>query len=64
MPKQKTRKSLTRRIKVTKKGKLLRRQGFARHLKAGKSKKRLRNLKGLKLVSGFYAKKLRKALGL
>ena len=34
MPKQKSRKSLTNRIKVTKNGKLLRRQSFRRHLKA------------------------------
>src|SRR3989344_888341 len=36
MPKQKTKKSITRRFKVTKKGKLLRRQGFRRHLNVKK----------------------------
>ncbi|MEK7470505.1 MAG: bL35 family ribosomal protein [Patescibacteria group bacterium] len=63
MPKQKSRKSLTNRIKVTKNGKLLRRQSFRRHLKAGKSHKRLSHLKRQVEVVGFYAKKLRKAMG-
>ena len=63
MPKQKSRKSLTNRIKVTKNGKLLRRQSFRRHLKAGKSHKRLSYLKRQVEVVGFYAKKLRKAMG-
>ena len=59
----KTRKSLTRRFRVTKRGKVLRRQAFRRHLKATKSKKRLTNLKKTKEVKGFYARKVRKALG-
>lgn len=59
----KTRKSLTRRFRVTKRGKVLRRQAFRRHLKATKSKKRLTNLKKTVKVTGFYAKKVRKALG-
>ncbi len=63
MPKQKTRKSITRRFRVTKKGKVLRRQAFARHLKSNKSQKRLRNLRRTKEVTGFYAKKIRKILG-
>lgn len=41
----------------------MRRQSFRRHLKAGKSKKRLRNLKKVKELTGFYAKKIRKATG-
>jgi large subunit ribosomal protein L35 len=63
MPKQKTRKSVTRRFKVTKSGKIIRRQAFRRHLKASKSSKRLGNLKRAKKVTGFYAKKIKKALG-
>jgi large subunit ribosomal protein L35 len=63
MPKQKTRKSITRRFRVTKKGKVLRRQAFRRHLKANKSKKQLKNLKRTKQVKGFLAKKIRKVLG-
>lgn len=63
MPKFKTRKSVARRFRVTKTGKVLRRQAFRRHLKAGKSKKRLRNLKRSKLIKGQYANRIRKALG-
>jgi len=36
---------------------------FARHLKASKSSKRLRRLKKAKEIKGFYAKKLKKAMG-
>jgi large subunit ribosomal protein L35 len=63
MPKQKTRKSIIRRFRFTKQGKVLRRQAFRRHLKANKSKKQLKRLKRIKQVKGFYAKKLRKATG-
>ncbi|EKD58149.1 MAG: hypothetical protein ACD_57C00015G0002 [uncultured bacterium] len=63
MPKQKTRKSIARRFKITPKGKVLRRQSFRRHLKAGKSKSRLKNLKRVVEIKGFYAKKIKKALG-
>jgi len=63
MPKMKSRKSILSRLKITKNGKIMRRQSFRRHLKAGKSKKRLRNLKKVKELTGFYAKKIRKAVG-
>ena len=64
MPKLKSRKSLLTRIKITKTGKLLRRQGFRRHLKVGKSAKRLKNLKRVIEVKGFHAKKIKKSLGI
>lgn len=63
MPKVKTRKSLTRRFKITKKGKVLRRQGFKRHLNAKKSAKRKRRLSGTVETKKVYAKKIKKALG-
>lgn len=63
MPKQKTRKIITKRIRITKTGKLLRRQGFRRHLKAAKSAKRLRNLKKTIELTGPMAKKIRKVMG-
>ncbi|PIP57124.1 50S ribosomal protein L35 [Candidatus Woesebacteria bacterium CG07_land_8_20_14_0_80_44_9] len=63
MPKQKTRKSLIKRFRITKTGKVMRRQGFRRHLRAGKSQKRLRNLKKALELKGFYAKKIRKVTG-
>lgn len=63
MPKQKTRKLLTRRFKITKSGKVLRRRAFRRHLKAGKSRKRLRNLKRVVELKGHMARKIKKILG-
>lgn len=61
--KMKSRKSITKRLKITKNGKIMRRQSFRRHLKAGKTSKRLRNLKRIKELTGYYAKKIRKATG-
>ena len=63
MTKMKTRKSLTKRFKVTKNGKVLRTQGFRRHLNAKKSSKRKRRLKGTVVTRKVFAKKIRKALG-
>ena len=63
MPKQKTRKSLIKRLRITKNGKIMRLQSFRRHLKANKTKKRLRNLKRAIELTGYYAKKIRKATG-
>lgn len=63
MPKQKTKKLITKRFRITKKGKVLRRQAFRRHLKAGKSQKRLRNLKKVIELKGHMAKKIRKMMG-
>ena len=59
----KSRKSLINRLKITKNGKIMRRQSFRRHLKAGKSAKRLRNLKKTIELKGYYAKKIHKATG-
>lgn len=63
MPKQKTKKSLTRRFKITKKGKVLRRQGFKRHLNVKKSSKKKRALRRVKQVDKVHAKKIKKILG-
>lgn len=63
MSKMKVRKSITNRFKVTKNGKVMRRQGFRRHLKGSKSSKQLRNLKKTIELKGFYAKKIKKAVG-
>lgn len=61
--KLKLRRLVTNRIRVTKNGKLLRRQAFKRHLNASKSKKRLRKLSKNVAVKEVFAKKLRKYLG-
>jgi ribosomal protein L35 len=60
MPKVKSRKIITSRLRLTKNGKLLRRQSFRRHLKASKSKKRLKNLKRIIELKGPLAKKIKK----
>jgi len=63
MPKLKTKKSITRRFKITKTGKVLRRRGFVRHLNVKKSAKRKRRLRRLTITKEVYAKKIKKALG-
>lgn len=62
--KHKPNKALGRRIKITKTGKLLRRKSFGRHLRAGKSKGRIRNLKKSVNISGKLEKKIRNVLGI
>ena len=63
MAKQKTKRLVTNRIRVTKNGKVLRRKAFKRHLNAGKSKSRLSGLKRTVSVKKVMARKLRKYLG-
>jgi len=63
MPKLKTKKIITKRFKITKNGKVLRGQGFKRHLNAKKSAKRKRRLSKMVKTSPFHAKKIKKALG-
>lgn len=65
MPKQKTKKSVLKRIKVTSKGKLLRRHQFgAGHLKRKKSKGALERQKKTSEYFKGEAKRLRKIIGL
>jgi len=61
--KMKIRNSVKKRFRITKNGKVLRRQSFRRHLAASKTKKQRRNLKKVVLVNETYAKKIRKAMG-
>jgi len=63
MPKQKTKKIITRRLRVTKTGKVMRRQSFARHLNAKKTAKRKRRLRKPIQTKKSYAKKIKKILG-
>jgi large subunit ribosomal protein L35 len=63
MPKQKTRKSVVRRFRVTKTGKVMRRRSFARHLNEKKSSRRKRALRRTVETKKTYAKKIKKALG-
>ena len=63
MPKQKTRKSVIKRFRVTKNGKVMRRRSFARYLNEKKSSSRKRALKKTVVTKKTYAKKIKKALG-
>ena len=56
--KQKTKKILVKRFRITKKGKVLRRQGFRRHLNVKKSSKKKRRLKRSIEVKKSHAKKI------
>jgi large subunit ribosomal protein L35 len=62
--KQKTRKSATKRFKITKGGKILRGRAFTSHLNVKRSSKKKRAQSRPVEVKGAYAKKIRKALGL
>jgi large subunit ribosomal protein L35 len=63
MPKQKIRKSVAKRFRITPTGKVLRRGGGVRHLSANKNRKRLRRQRKFTQVPRGFAKKIKKALG-
>lgn len=62
--KQKTRKSAAARFKVTGSGKLMRRRQNSRHLRRKKSKKTIRKYRLPIEITGKYAKKIKRMLGL
>lgn len=62
MPKLKTKKALAKRVKITKKKKMLRSKCGRRHLLSSKSKKRKRVLRKRAKVSSAQSKLIRKAL--
>jgi large subunit ribosomal protein L35 len=65
MPKQKTNKSILKRIKVTSTGKILRKHQFGSgHLKRNKGKSALNRQKKTSIFFKGEAKTLRKVLGL
>lgn len=64
MPKQKTRRAVLKRFKVTATGKVLRRAQNMRHLRRKKSKKTIRSYKVPHEVKGKWAKKIKRMLGL
>lgn len=59
MPKLKTRKSISKRLKITKNGKVMRRKPGARHYKVHKSGARVRKLGGVDQVRGKIAKTMK-----
>ena len=62
MPKLKTRKSVAKRFKRTKSGKIKRPRAFRGHIKTKKSSKRKRFLRGSDLVSKSDEKKIRRQM--
>lgn len=59
MPKLKTRKSISKRMKITKNGKVMRRKPGARHYKVHKSGARVRKLGGVDIVRGKLAQTMK-----
>ena len=58
----KTNRSLAKRVKITKKGKVKRKRGYTGHLLGHKNKKRKRQLKKATYVSKTQEKKMRRLL--
>lgn len=63
MPKLKTKRSVKRRFKVTKTGKVLRGSQMRSHLRTHKSKRANRAQKEIKVVQAGFAKKIKQLLG-
>jgi ribosomal protein L35 len=61
--KQKTRKSVIRRFKITKKGKVLFRGSHVKHLRRKKKKKQIRSQKVPHQMKGAWKKKIKKLAG-
>lgn len=63
MTKQKTKKGVVKRMKLTKSGKVKRRKSFTSHLLVRRSTKRKRHLRSATLCVGKIASNMAKALG-
>ncbi len=63
MPKKKIKKSVSKRFKVTKTGKVMFAHQYANHLKINKSKSRIRRQNRPGVLDESFAKKVRKMLG-
>ena len=64
MPKLKTRKGISKRIRVTRNGKLIRRHAWKSHLLEHKSAKRKRAYRSAQLLDPADAKQVRRSLGI
>lgn len=64
MPKLKTRRAVLKRFKITSTGKVLRRAQNMRHLRHKKSKSAVRHYQVPQQVTGKWAKKIKRMLGL
>ncbi len=63
MAKQKIKKSIAKRFKVTKTGKVMFSHQYKGHLKLHKSKRRIRRQKEPGVLSGAFANKIKRMLG-
>lgn len=63
MPKQKTHKGLSKRVKVTATGKISRSRCGGGHLLSGKNAKRRRRIRSSAIITGTAAKAIRIQLG-
>lgn len=63
MPKMKTHKGTSKRVKVTKTGKITRQRAFGGHLLAKKSKSRKRAINTVAEVTGNMKKNVKTAIG-
>ncbi len=64
MPKQKTRKSIVKRVKVTARGKLLRNRPGAGHLKSRKSPSQLRRFRKKMQIPPSFARQIKRMLNI
>ena len=62
--KRKSVRSLTRRVKVSSTGKIMRRTQNMRHRRAHKSKAQIRRMKAAKFLTGKTARRIKKILGI
>ena len=63
MPKQKTKKALAKRVKITARGKVLRNRPGASHLRSRKSPARLRRFRKQCEVPAKFARMIKQAIG-
>ncbi len=63
MPKMKTKRAVLKRMRLTKTGKVKRRKAFHGHLFSGKSAKRRRNLRQPTIVTGAFARNMKRMMG-
>ena len=63
-PKQKTRSGVAKRFKITGTGKVMRRHQNMRHRRRTKSKKAIRGFRQYVEVTGAWARKIKRMLGL
>jgi large subunit ribosomal protein L35 len=64
MPKLRTRKGMTKRIRVTRNGKLMRKHAWKSHMLEHKSAKRKRAFRSAQPVDAADAKQVRRSLGI